>query len=67
MTKLKELEAASWDAYWVAWDAELDPCDYAYDAYNAWKAADTFDAAYAAASAAYYNEIKKTQEESSND
>ena len=54
MTKLEELEAAWWDAYWAARDARGAAC---YPAYAAW------DAAYTA----YKAELKKIKQENSND
>jgi hypothetical protein len=61
MTKLEELKAA-WVAYAAARDASIDSADIlAYDA--------SIDAlnAWAAAYAAYEDELDKIQEENSND
>jgi uncharacterized membrane protein len=59
MTKLEELKAA----YWVAADAAIA----AYAAAADVRTAQAAQAAYAAARDAYEAELKKTQEENSND
>jgi hypothetical protein len=61
MTKLEELKAA----YEAAEADALDAIDAALDAIHAARA--DYEAACGAARAAYHAELKKTQEENSND
>ena len=60
VTKLEELKAAAWDAYEAACDADAAERAAKAAAYYAEEAADDAWAAYRA-------ELKKTQEENSND
>jgi hypothetical protein len=73
MTRLEELKAAreavcdaAEDAYYAARDAADPDDDDIWDA-AAWKAAAALDVAADVARDAYEAELKKTQEENSND
>jgi hypothetical protein len=71
MNKLEELKAAALAKLDAAWDDAKDAFEAAYGAADSYEAADAVGATYAdvtyAAWVAYKAELKKIQEENSND